>query len=198
MVEKLGHSKRLQVSRQAWIEESKTHRRREDDEADARMEDITQAEDDTIFPVPSETTQQNNQQQQTGGSGDAPDEDDLDALLREEQVTLAATHPASYAPVRARGPFQEDEEPDEDELDALLNEDSRQMNFASQEQSTKQKGPFEEDDQDELDILLAEEPQGSRLAEGGINQEGEKSNPSQGGKEADFADDEEAMAEMGW
>jgi len=197
MVEKLGHSKRLQVSRRAWIEESKTHRRREDDEADARMEDIAQAEDDTIFPVPSETTQQDPPQQTEGG--DAPGEDDLDALLREEPQ--AATNPASKAPVRANGPFQEDEEPDEDELDALLNEDLRQTNIASHEQPSKQKGPFEEDDQDdqdELDMLLAEEPRKGHPAEATNVKGSEKSNPSPGRKEADFADDEEAMAEMDW
>jgi replication fork protection complex subunit Csm3/Swi3 len=199
MVEKLGHSKRLQVSRRAWIEESKTHRRREDDEADARMEDIAQAEDDAIFPAPSETTQQNPPQQQTGG--DAPDEDDLDALLREQDDAPAVTNPTRNAPARAKGPFEDDDEPDEDELDALLNEDLRQTNIAPQQQPSKQKGPFEEDDQDdqdELDMLLAEEPQRSHPVEGGNNRDSGSANPTQGGKEADFADDEEAMAEMGW
>lgn len=198
MVEKLGHSKRLQVSRRAWIEESKTHRRREDDEADARMEDIAQAEDDSIFPVPSETTQQNPPQQQNGGDGDAPDEDDLDALLREQDDTPAAANPANNAPARAKGPFQEDDEPDDDELDALLNEDLRQTTIAPQQQPSKQKGPFDEDDEDELDMLLAEEPQHSHPTQGGNSKDSETANPTQGRKEADFADDEEAMAEMGW
>jgi replication fork protection complex subunit Csm3/Swi3 len=198
MVEKLGHSKRLQVSRRAWIEETKTHRRREDDDADARMEDIAQAEDDPMFPVPSETAQQTRSQQQTEGGGDAPDEDDLDALLREQDSAPAATNTASNAPVKAKGPFQEDDEPDEDELDALLNEDLRQTNIAPQEQPNKHKGPFEEDDQDELDMLLAEEPQRSHPAEGDNNKDSGKADPTQGGKEADFEDDEEAMAEMGW
>jgi replication fork protection complex subunit Csm3/Swi3 len=198
MVEKLGHSKRLQVSRRAWIEESKNHRRREDDEADARMQDVAEAEDDTIFPVASEATQQNPTQQQTRGGGDAPDEDDLDALLREQDDTQPTINPVSNAPARAKGPFQEDDEPDEDELDALLNEDLRKTNIAPQEQPSKQKGPFEEDDQDELDMLLADEPQQSHSAESGNNKGTEKPNPTQGGKEADFADDEEAMAEMDW
>jgi replication fork protection complex subunit Csm3/Swi3 len=198
MVEKLGHSKRLQVSRRAWIDETKAHRRREDDDADARMEDIAQAEDDTIFPVPSETTQQSTAQQQTEGGGDAPDEDDLDALLREQESVPAATNTATNAAPKAKGPFQEDDEPDEDELDALLNEDLRQTNIAPQEQPNKQKGPFEEDDQDELDMLLAEEPQQSHPAEGSNNKDSGMANPTQGGKEADFEDDEEAMAEMGW
>ena len=197
MVEKLGHSKRLQVSRRAWIDETKAHRRREDDDADARMEDIAQAEDDTIFPVPSERTQQSTTQQQTEG-GDAPDEDDLDALLREQESVPAATNPATNAAPKAKGPFKEDDEPDEDELDALLNEDLRQTNIAPQEQPNKQKGPFEEDDQDELDMLLAEEPQQSHPAEGSNNKDSGMANPTQGGKEADFEDDEEAMAEMGW
>jgi replication fork protection complex subunit Csm3/Swi3 len=198
MVEKLGHSKRLQVSRRAWIEESKTHRRREDEEADARMEDVAQAEDDTIFPVQSEPTRQNPPQQHAGGDGDAPDEDGLDALLREQSDAPAATNPASNTPARAKGPFQDDDEPDDDELDALLNEDLRQTTIAPQQQPSKQKGPFEEDDQDELDMLLAEEPQQSHSAEGSNNKDSEKANPTQGRKEADFADDEEAMAEMGW
>jgi replication fork protection complex subunit Csm3/Swi3 len=194
MVEKLGHSKRLQVSRRAWIEESKAHRRRDDEGADARMEDIDQAEDDPIFPVQSETTQQNRSQEQTEGGGDAPDEDDLDALPREQDNAPATTNPVSNASAKAKGPFQEDDEPDEDELDALLNEDLRQTKIAPQEQPSKQKGPFEED---ELDMLLAEEPQRSHPAEGS-NKDSENANPTQRGKEADFEDDEEAMAEMGW
>jgi replication fork protection complex subunit Csm3/Swi3 len=198
MVEKLGHSKRLQVSRRAWIEESKTHRRREDEEADARMEGVAQAEDDAIFPVPSEPTQQNPPQQHAGVDGDAPDEDDLDALLREQDDAPAAANPASNATAKAKGPFQDDDEPDDDELDALLNEDLRQTTIAPQQQLSKQKGPFEEDDQDELDMLLAEESQHSRPAEGSNNKDSEKAKPTQGRKEADFADDEEAMAEMGW
>ena len=83
-------------------------------------------------------------------------------------------------------------------MDALLNEDQRQTDVAPQGLPSKQKGPFEEDDQDELDMLLAEEPQPNHPAESDKKKNTEHLNQSLGGKEADFADEEEAMAEMGW
>ena len=199
MVEKLGHTKRMQVSRRAWIDESKGFRRREDEDAEMRLGDVAgQGEDnEEIFPARSQ--EPGVEQEQSGGGADAPDEDELDALMGEEQATTVPTSAAGNGPTKPQGPFQDDDEPDEDELDALLNEDSRLV-APPKQQTTKQKGPFEddEDDEDELDALLAEEPQQSRTNGGATGNTGGAQPSRNNEKEADFADDEEAMAEMGW
>lgn len=205
MVEKLGHTKRLQVSRRAWIDETKGHRRREDDDVEMRLGDFearAQTENDAIFPISKENGQSS--QQIADGGADEPDEDELDALMGEQPHAAAApSNAASNGPPKPRGPFQDDDdEPDDDELDALLNEDSTTNSRPTQEQPAKQKGPFEDDDddQDELDMLLADEPQNSRVNGSGdsanVNQQNQNGNGE--GNEADFANDEEAMAEMGW
>jgi replication fork protection complex subunit Csm3/Swi3 len=201
MVEKLGHTKRMQVSRRAWIDESKGFRRREDEDAEMRLGDVAgQAEDnDEIFPIPTRSKESGPEQEQSGGGADAPDDDELDALMGEESAAAAPPSVVANGPTKSQGPFQDDDEPDEDELDALLNEDPRPTVQPTQ-QTTKSKGPFEddEDDEDELDALLAEEPQ-QKQVNGSATGNTSSAQPSRGsGRDDDFADDEEAMAEMGW
>lgn len=201
MVEKLGHTKRMQVSRRAWIDESKGFRRREDEDAEMRLGDITgQGEDnDEIFPIPSVSKESGLGQEQSGGGADAPDDDELDALMGEEPAAAAPPNITGNGPTKSQGPFEDDDDPDEDELDALLNEDLRPA-VQSAQQATKPKGPFEddEDDEDELDALLAEEPQQNQ-ANGRATIDTGGPQPSKASrKDDDFADDEEAMAEMGW
>lgn len=197
MVEKLGHTKRMQVSRRAWIDESKGFRRREDEDAEMRLGDISgQGEDnDEIFPAAPKDSGQG--QEQSRGGADAPDDDELDALMGEEPAASTPPNTTGNGPTQPRGPFQDDE-PDDDELDALLNEESRPAVQTEQQQTTKQKGPFEDDeDEDELDALLAEEPQ--IQTNGGTNcNVGSAQHTQDNGRDDDFADDEEAMAEMGW
>jgi replication fork protection complex subunit Csm3/Swi3 len=200
MVEKLGHTKRMQVSRRAWIDESKSMRRREDEDVEMRLGDVegqAQEDNDEIFPIPKEPA---HSQEQSNAGADAPDEDELDALMGEEPGAAVPTRAVENGPPKSQAPFQDDDEPDEDELDALLNEDRQftaQPTAHHKQPVTKQKGPFEddEDDEDELDALLAEEPQttGNKGGEAGNIQH--MTNP---GQETEFADDEEAMAEMGW
>jgi replication fork protection complex subunit Csm3/Swi3 len=196
MVEKLGHTKRMQVSRRAWIDESKSMRRREDEDVEMRLGDVegqAQEDNDEIFPIPKETV---HGQEQSNRGVDAPDEDELDALMGAEPGAAVSTTAVENGPPKLQAPFQDDDEPDEDELDALLNED-RQPTAQPKQQATKQKGPFEddEDDEDELDALLAGEPQttGSSVGEAGNAQ-----HSTNKGQETEFADDEEAMAELGW
>lgn len=198
MVEKLGHTKRMQVSRRAWIDESKGFRRREDEDAEMRLGDIAgQGEDnDEIFPAAPKDSGQG--QEQSGGGADAPDDDELDALMGEEPAASAPPNTTGHGPTQPRGPFQDDE-PDDDELDALLNEESRPAVQTKQQQTTKQKGPFEDDeDEDELDALLAEEPQKNQTNGGATGNVGSAQHMQDNGRDDDFADDEEAMAEMGW
>jgi replication fork protection complex subunit Csm3/Swi3 len=201
MVEKLGHTKRMQVSRRAWIDESKGFRRREDEDAMVRLGDVKgQGEDnDEIFPIPSRSKESGPGQEQSGGGADAPDDDELDALMGEEPAAAAPPNTTGDGPTKPRGPFEDDDEPDEDELDALLNENPRPV-VQPQQQTTKQKGPFEddEDDEDELDALLAEEPQENQVNGGATGNTGGAQPSKDNERDGDFADDEEAMAEMGW
>lgn len=203
MVEKLGHTKRMQVSRRAWIDESKGFRRREDEDVEMRLRDAGQAQEDNddIFPILSSTNEPARGQGQSDGGADHPDEDELDALLGEQAPGAAVPiRPASNGPPKSQGPFQDDDGPDDDELDALLNEEPQSVVQPTQ-QIKKHKGPFEDDDddEDELDALLAEEPQTSGNNNGGASIKANGApNLSQTGKDTDFADDEEAMAEMDW
>jgi len=201
MVEKLGHTKRMQVSRRAWIDESKGFRRREDEDAEMRLGDAAgQGEgNDEIFPIPSRSKESGPGQEQSGAGADAPDDDELDALMGEEPAAAAPPNTTGNGPTKPPGPFEDDDEPDEDELDALLNENPRPA-VQPQQQTTKQKGPFEddEDDEDELDALLAEEPQNNQVNGGATGNTGGAQPLKDNRRDEDFADDEEAMAEMGW
>lgn len=131
MVEKLGHGKRMQVMRRAWLDETKPMAARgESPEREGDMEmsgalplknggdgerGLFSGDDEDIFPsetaAPKEPDNDTNAAHQDGEPGD----DELDALLAEtEQQPPKVTRP--------RGPFEEDDDDDEDELDALLAE----------------------------------------------------------------------------
>jgi replication fork protection complex subunit Csm3/Swi3 len=199
MVEKLGHTKRMQVSRRSWIDESKSMRRREDEDVEMRLGDVegqAQEENDEIFPISKEPV---HGQAQSNGGADAPDEDELDALMGEEPSAAVPIRPVENGLPKSQAPFQDDDEPDEDELDALLNED-RNPTAQPMQQAAKQKGPFEddEDDEDELDALLAEEPPATANKDGVAGNIGNTQHSTNKDQEVDFADDEEAMADMGW
>lgn len=199
MVEKVGHSKRMQVMRRAWLDSTKPNRIQSPDpelDADIQMSGangsaevgtLTGAaeREDSIFG--EITTQQGSNAEVDSGHG-APDDDELDALLAESGSATAPL--ASSSNARRNGPF-EDDEPDEDELDALLAESRPPEPTASATSLTtsSKPGPSEETpDEDELDALLEGHgfttlPKAARVA---ATQASE-----------DFADDEEAMASMG-
>ena len=133
IVEKVGHSKRMQVTRKAWIDETKPHQRDasphgiDDDfvmsgalpstEADVHGNmGMEEESDNAIFGRST-----SNIEPIDNGAlrpDDTPGEDDLDALLAQNEPTTAST---SAQPQRKRGPFDDDSD-DEDELDALLAE----------------------------------------------------------------------------
>jgi replication fork protection complex subunit Csm3/Swi3 len=96
IIEKVGHTKRMQVDRKAWIDEGKPRQTTEQDE------------DDLDLPVPDEAAVQNTAETMEG-------------LEEDESATRAQA--ASDAPVQRQSSAQPNaEEPDEDELDALLAE----------------------------------------------------------------------------
>lgn len=98
MIEKLGHTKRIQLMRKEWIDEGKPRRSTEsnDEEADAGILERTQESGaepmDGIEAI------------DTTGEGEVPERDPLDTELGSRT--------------------SENDEPEEDELDALLAEDA--------------------------------------------------------------------------
>lgn len=200
MAEKLGHSKRMQVSRRAWIEETKSSQRQDDNDEDDRPtgpSDQQEKDSDPILrPGAGGGAKEHDPQDFTD---QMPEEDDMDALLAEE----ARAAQAKPQPIRSRqkGTFEDDNEesePDEDELEALWAEERTRI-----QQTTAsvpmQKGPNQEDpdsDQDDLDALLAEEPYGAHV----VADRNNKPTNDQHAAKADnnFADEEEAMRDLDW
>ncbi|KAK3708665.1 chromosome segregation in meiosis-related protein [Vermiconidia calcicola] len=175
MVEKLGHSKRMQVTRRTWLDETKPRAREPSPErvgdvemsgalpdsgAGAGTRDATDSAEDAIFgdAVQPETNKAATVTEQE--PGDAPDDDELEALLAES----APSGPTlGTQPPQKRGPFEEDDS-DGDELDALLSElPGADSNGAASSREKQQD----------------REPQGRE----GVD---------------DFGDEEEAMAGMDW
>jgi replication fork protection complex subunit Csm3/Swi3 len=174
-VEKVGHMKRMQVTRRAWLDATKPRQRDASPEKDADFvmsgalpdtgtgengTNTADKEDGAIFGDSSPQHEGQNDFSTSSGANDAPDDDELDALLAENSN---ATSVAKTAPVQ------------------------------------RKKGPFEDDDSDEadLDALLAAEPSLSNGKAGaGGAQKSSEPNDNQLPFEDDFGDDEEAMAGM--
>lgn len=150
MVEKAGHTKRLQIYRKTWIDEGKPgYVSRE--AADKAVEDEGRPGDESGLPEEDATVREHvndedpdsmffGNDQQTEAIDDGPDDDELEALMAQE----------TQAPTRQRQPMSRVEESEgEDDLDALLRE---------QDNIRKQRSQATED-QDELDALLGREKQ---------------------------------------
>ena len=170
MVEKVGHSKRMQVTRRAWLDDTKPNRRELTPPPDADMPNTrVNTSDDTR---PGDT--------QADADETAPGDDELDALMAEGATDDAPT--TTFVASKKTGPLQQDE-PDEDELDALLGGTEARLVTT---RTRKAPLPFEEEsDDDELEALMAAQAS---------NKPDSSSAQRQG--DHDFADDEEAMREM--
>lgn len=96
IIEKVGHTKRIQVDRKAWIDEGKPRRPAESDE------------DELDANVPDEAPAQDRQEATEGSEVDRNP-----ALTQSRSEVLSQPRDPSHAVA---------EEPDEDELDALLAE----------------------------------------------------------------------------
>lgn len=164
LVEKVGHSKRMQVMRKEWIDEGKPGYikpgtelvesiLRDDGPLHSRAGENGQLVvnptrpdteidgNDMFFASPSKTNQ--NQ----AASRVDPDDDELDALMA-MQDSAPALHTTNGGDANA-----EDSEGDDD-LDALLAEqDSRRADHAKKPEPSTEP----EDDEDDLDALLAEQ-----------------------------------------
>ncbi|CZT16071.1 uncharacterized protein RCC_01911 [Ramularia collo-cygni] len=175
MVEKVGHSKRMQITRRAWLDDTKPNRQ------NLSPEPQTGGAEDTTRPT---ADRENSifgdlERDSAPTSRDAPDDDELDALMAD----AGAPRPKL---AQSNGPFNDDE-PDDDELDALLAETAPAPPAAAAARPITQRGPFQQDsdDEDELDALMEE-------------QAGLGTKAPQVESSNDFADEEEIMAGMGW
>nr|OQO17082.1 hypothetical protein B0A51_13380 [Rachicladosporium sp. CCFEE 5018] len=173
MVEKLGHSKRMQVSRHDAGASARTNGYVQDDEDDG--EPIFPDRDRDVLSAGQAGKPPNND------SEDPPD-DELDALLAENANDVQPVARRQQPQPAHRGPFEDDDEPDEDELDALMAAASGPgSTMATKPALNKSRVGDDDDDFDDLDALMAEEAQRSH-----VRQE----------VEHDFADEEEVLAGM--
>ena len=174
-VEKVGHTKRMQVTRRAWLDATKPQLR---DASPEKDEDFVMS-----GALPNTGTREDD-------TNAAEEEDDPvigDSLTQQDtQNDSSRSNDANNAP-------------DDDELDALLAEDSNATSMARTVPVQRNKGPFEDDDSDndDLDALLAAEPSlPNSNAVGGGTQKSSKTNDNQLPFDDDFGDEEEAMAGM--
>lgn len=201
MIEKVGHSKRMQVMRKAWLDETKAFNRDPTPDpaqhgagsGNAASHSHNEASrDEDLF---ADMMQEENQQRTatSGGNVDAPDDDDLDALLAENDRRDLTPKTASKA--KPAGSFTADDGPDDDELDALLAEHEEQRPAQKQ----KPRGPFmnaDSDDDDELDALMAEQESITQAVAPSKNVAPNHQQQPSEGMEDDFTAEEEAMAGM--
>ncbi|KAG4217457.1 hypothetical protein PC116_g34062, partial [Phytophthora cactorum] len=127
------------------------------------------------------------------GNGDEPDEDDLDALMAEEEAQR--TKSTSIFGNGTTKPSQPADEPDEDDLDALMAEAEAHQEPPKQppNPATKPTQPTLDNDEDDLDALMAEaenEEQGKKPV-ASVPKETKEAE-----RNVADADEEEAMAEM--
>jgi len=133
IVEKVGHTKRMQVERRVWLDETKPHRRDQSPMVDedgaftmsgALPQGHDQAGEERDGTGPRNADSGAAGVQRSGGDhalmgngdNDLPDNDDLDDIFTEHESSTA-----NPPPQRKQGPFEDDSE-DEDDLDALLAE----------------------------------------------------------------------------
>ena len=127
IIEKVGHTKRMQVDRKAWLDEGKPRRATEEDDEDMDVADlegapvqnrqettenqetsVTTAERQSDLEVPNQPNGESH------ATDEQPDEDELDALLAESaQPELSAPRALPSRPVPA------DNDPFADEMEAM-------------------------------------------------------------------------------
>lgn len=227
MVEKAGHKKSMHLKRMEWINEGKPKSKSTEDDPFETIEPTEESApkeptkiapifeqaassrpktpeaddlfgDEDIYNATPLATRKDSQP-----AGDAPDDDDLDALMAEAEADRGSSIPkAIRAPVKSifgdgkptttARPAADD--PDDDDLDALLAE-------AEAEQSSKPNSRIvpkilapaaADDNDDDLDALMAEaEAQPAPPKDPAAENPG-KVSP----KPNTFSEEEEAMAEM--
>lgn len=189
LIEKVGHSKRMQVMRKEWIDESKPGyiaKKSATDKDEFETDELYGAGDvnttetrDTQNPTPLASTSRaahdvddsffiadSNTNRHSIDDLDLPEDDELEALLAEQNTRPAPSKPQTTTDnVDSEG---------EDDLDALLAEQetrrvptststSLQATAPRSATTPRTTHPFDDDDdEDELDALLAEQEAESR------------------------------------
>ncbi|KAK3696448.1 chromosome segregation in meiosis-related protein [Vermiconidia calcicola] len=170
MVEKLGHSKRMQVTRRTWLDETKPRAR---EPSPDRVGDVEMSGALPDSGAGAETQ---------GSAGGGEDAISGDAVQPETNKAATTTEQ------------EPDDAPDDDELEALLAE-SAPSGPTLRTQPPQKRGPFEEDDSDgdDLDALLSEQPGADSNGTASSREKQHDREPQ--GREAvnDFGDEEEAM-----
>lgn len=127
IIEKVGHTKRMQVDRKAWIDEGKPRHTTEQDEDGLDLpvpggaapqdpaqtkEGLEEGENATRAQLDSDAPLQHQVSAQL--TAEEPDEDELDALLADSE---RAAHPAARTLPAQRRPT--DDDPFADEMEAM-------------------------------------------------------------------------------
>jgi replication fork protection complex subunit Csm3/Swi3 len=135
IIEKVGHTKRMQIMRKDWIDEGKPRRTTEQDkdveEAEAEKTPVQQSTEEMegvekngglSDPRPTEERQESTHSRPDDTAaptaGEDPDDDELDALLAESEhpsATTSKTLPSRAAPT--------ENDPFEDEMEAMADMD---------------------------------------------------------------------------
>jgi replication fork protection complex subunit Csm3/Swi3 len=127
IIEKVGHTKRMQMMRKDWLDEGKPRRTAEQDEdAEEAQPEKTPAQQSTaemeglekngdVSHSRATDEHQEPSRAPPDGTGDDPDDDELDALLAESEQpgTASKTLPSRTAPIE-NDPFADEMEAMED------------------------------------------------------------------------------------
>jgi replication fork protection complex subunit Csm3/Swi3 len=115
IIEKVGHTKRMQIMRKDWIDEGKPRRAadREDEDVNEAAPDRPSTEQGVEIMEGVELREEAQAQRQAspGPTGADPDEDELDALLAESASSAPRT-----LPVRT---VEAEDDPFADEMEAM-------------------------------------------------------------------------------
>ncbi|QIW95140.1 hypothetical protein AMS68_000658 [Peltaster fructicola] len=140
MIEKVGHTKRLNVMRRAWITSTRPGQAaKPDEDPEYNSADPEVEIDAEIFPKNSEAAPD-------ADSAEVESEDDLDALLAQESATNKPRSTRTNA-----HPFGEDES-DQDDLDALLEAEAsaaadKQLKTADQQQQSDAQDKYADEEE---------------------------------------------------
>lgn len=136
------------------------------------------------------------------GNGGEPDEDDLDALMAEEEAQRPKPPTSLFGNGSSKAPQRHDE-PDEDDLDALMAEAETETQpkpkpsnsgSGTEKKPVKAAGADEEDD--DLDALMAEAEDRTQAPESRNVSSSKPKEATDTAKDIADADEESAMAEM--
>jgi replication fork protection complex subunit Csm3/Swi3 len=156
IIEKLGHSKRIQIMRKEWIDEEKPNYHSTDHDTFA-----SSLVSPPVVPPPVNSALAGSNT--NASTNNAPPDDDLDMLLAEAEAE-GSNHRGRFAPNNIENGLPNnippDDVPPDDDLDMLLAEAENNEPFVPRPnthsglESNNQNMP--QDDEDALDRLLAE------------------------------------------